>query len=54
LDSSFTVDEIDSSGREKTLIAECLFVDGLNWGNLRGFAAWDTSVFKIGDPFTGE
>jgi hypothetical protein len=37
--------EMISSGREKTLIAECRLVDGLSWGNLWGLAAWDTSVF---------
>jgi hypothetical protein len=54
LGSVFSEAILESSGREKTLIAECLFVDGLNWGNLRGFAAWDISAFRIGDPFTGE
>lgn len=54
LGSGFPVDESESSGREKILMVACLFVDGLNWGNLRGFTLWDPSVFKIGETSTGE
>ena len=39
LTSAFSVVEIGSSGREKTLIAECRLVDGLSWGNLWGLTA---------------
>jgi hypothetical protein len=35
-------------------MVEFLFVAGRNWGNMRGFAARDPSVFKSGETFEGE
>ena len=44
----------ESSGRETTLMVECLCVEGFKWGNWRGFAELESSLLEREVPLAGE
>jgi hypothetical protein len=44
----------ESSGRENTLMDECLCVEGFRWGSWRGFVELQSSVFEVEVPLADE
>lgn len=44
----------ESSGRENTLMVECLCAEGFKWGNWRGFVELESSPFDKEEPRAGE
>jgi len=52
--TSLPVAAEESSGRENTLMDECLCTEGFKWGSWRGFVEPENSVFKTEEPRAGK